>query len=202
MLKSDCLDVAVWISLKDRVNYDQNHDHIIKRSIPANVGIMLDKETSSLVVAVAGLALVSISSIPAFWDLIKRLRPSPRDKNTNNDINGNGRAIRNGGGEYSLLQEIYEDDDGQATRESLEGSSDRLYLIFISILSATGALLSLALGIVVTLEPSIRPSSTSPSSSWLIDQWLQLGIWVRNSSTFTIHLSLLIFFQDDSEPYC
>lgn len=140
---------------------------------------MLDSETTSFVVAVAALVLVSISSIPAFCDLIKRFRPSPRVKKARNDINGNDRTIRNGGGEYSLLQNLYEDDDGQATRESLEGFSDRFHLFFISILSATGFLLSLALGIVVTLGSSGRPSSSSPSSPWLIDQWLQLGIWVR-----------------------
>lgn len=161
---------------------------------PTTAETMLDSETASFVVAVAGIVLVSTSSIPAFCDLFHRLRSSSRGRKARDGPNGNSGTSRNGSGEYSLLQDLYEDCDGHATKESLQGFSDRIHLIFVSILSASGFLLSLVLGVVVTLDSSKRLSLSSPSSPWLIEQWLQFGIWVRSFS--------ILLAQYRTSPHC
>ncbi|KAK2766653.1 hypothetical protein FQN54_005965 [Arachnomyces sp. PD_36] len=140
---------------------------------------MLNPETISFIVTVAGVALVGTGSLPAFYDLITRLRlPSWKKQNASRSGNvGNG-AVSNGGGEYRLLGDLYRDDDGQATEESSNGFSDRVHRILVSILSATGLLLSIALGVIVTLSSTSRLSSSPPYSTLLLQQWLQLGIWV------------------------
>jgi hypothetical protein len=147
---------------------------------------MMDLETIAFVVAITGTVLVVFSSAPAVWDLIKRF--SSRRKRSEINIHDNartsnrsnrsrGRPDENGG--YQLVSELYRDEDGEATEESMNSFSDRVYHILIALLAATGFLLSLALGIIVTKVSSIK----SPvSTSWLIDQWLQFGIWVRISS--------------------
>lgn len=146
-----------------------------------NMLSMSDQETISLTVAVAGLVLVAVSSIPAVCDLTKRLRLPSRTKRASSSINGTGRIGSNGGGEYAILKELYQDDDGYATEESSKKFSDRFHRIFISILSTTGFLLSLALGIIATVVSPGLPSSSLPSCPWLIERWLQFGIWVCSS---------------------
>ena len=142
---------------------------------------MVNRETTSLIVAVAGAALVSFSSIPAICNVVKRLslwskrsRVSIHDNVNHNGSNQN-RSRSNESDDYQLLQGLYQDDDGQATEESMNDFSDRVHHIFIILLSATGFLFSLALGIIFTKASSVRLSS---SSLLLINQWLQFGIWV------------------------
>jgi hypothetical protein len=152
---------------------------------------MFDLETISFIVAIVGLALVGVSTTPALYNLTKRLGGFSTSKNADRNVTANGRAISNGAGEYSSLQGLYQDDDGQATEESSNSFSDRFLHFMISILSITGFLLSLALGIVVTIAPAER-SSSLPGSSLLIEQWLQLGIWVCSSpqDLFPIYLQV------------
>lgn len=70
---------------------------------------------------------------------------------------------------YEAICEVYEDQDGQASSESMERFSDRPQ-------RATSALLTL-IGTMVTLSRAVLTTSR-PGTTFMLEQWLQFAAWV------------------------
>jgi len=110
----------------------------------------MNLEASSFCAEVSGLGLVALASIPALRRLIQRLSLHKRS-------------------EYQALHERYEDNDGVATRVSVNAFADKIQRVVIACCSLTGFLVSLALALIATLKRD---------QALVITQWLQFAIWV------------------------
>lgn len=99
------------------------------------------------------LSLVALDSIPAIRSIAHRVARKSRDYE----------AIQ-------LAKDVYRDEDGEATEESLRAFSDKWQRIAIALLSVAGFLVTLALAVLATLKLAITNSTP------LI--WLQFGVWV------------------------
>ncbi|KAJ6125159.1 ABC transporter integral membrane type 1 [Penicillium samsonianum] len=99
------------------------------------------------------LSLVALDSIPAIRSIAHRVARKSRDYE----------AIQ-------LAKDVYRDEDGEATEESLRAFSDKWQRIAIALLSVAGFLVTLALAVLATLKLAITNSTP------LI--WLQFGVWI------------------------
>lgn len=99
------------------------------------------------------LSLVALDSIPAIQSIAHRISLKARDYE----------AIQ-------LAKDVYSDEDGEATEESLRAFSDKWQRAFIALFSVVGFLVTLALAVLATLKLTIANSTP------LI--WLQFGVWV------------------------
>lgn len=111
-------------------------------------------QTVSLVAGSLGLFLGLLLTTPALRSIAARFIL--------------GRRQRTG---YQHAQELYEDQDGVATQESVKAFSDKRQRIAIAGLSAVGFVVSLALATITT---------NSPWRTQLVEHWLQVGVWVCN----------------------
>jgi hypothetical protein len=104
----------------------------------------------SLATGSLAVVLVALVSVPAVETIARRLwaaKPS-----------------------NSQDKELYEDEDGVATEESVQAFSDKFPKLFIAILSIAGFVLSLALAILNTVEFQRK--------NLFIENWLQVADWV------------------------
>lgn len=99
------------------------------------------------------LSLVALDSIPAIQSIAHRISRKARDYEP-----------------IQLAKELYSDEDGEATEESLQAFSDKWQKVLIALLSVAGFLVTLALAVLATLKLTITNSTP------LI--WLQFGVWV------------------------
>jgi hypothetical protein len=97
-----------------------------------------------IVVAAAGLGVVGLCSIPTAIGLVSQL--VKREKK----------------------QEIYEDEDGKATAESVKAFSNGLSRFLMLLFAAGGTAISIVLGV-------ISPSHLDK----FLENWLNVGAWVR-----------------------
>jgi hypothetical protein len=97
------------------------------------------------------LSLVALDSIPAIQSIARIARKS-RDYEP-----------------IQLAKDVYCDEDGEATEESLQAFSDKWQRIAIALLSIVGFLATLALAVLATLNLAI-PNPTPI--------WLQFALWV------------------------
>ncbi|KAJ5824161.1 ABC transporter integral membrane type 1 [Penicillium robsamsonii] len=99
------------------------------------------------------LSLVALDSIPAIQSIANRIAGKARDYEP-----------------IQLAKDVYRDEDGEATKESLRAFSDKWQRIAIALFSIAGFLVTLALAILATLKLFITNSTP------LI--WLQFGVWI------------------------
>lgn len=100
------------------------------------------------------LSLVALSSIPAIKSISQRLRTARYEP-------------------IDIAKDVYRDEDGEATEESLRAFSDIWQRSAIAVFSMTGFLATLALAVLTTLESNV--------SKTLVLVWLQFAAWVRTS---------------------
>lgn len=98
------------------------------------------------------LSLVALNSIPAIRSIAHRISRA-RDYEP-----------------IQLAKEVYRDEDGEATDESLRAFSDKWQRIAIALFSVAGFSVTLALAVLATLKLTIT------NSTLLV--WLQFGVWV------------------------
>jgi hypothetical protein len=113
--------------------------------------VPISSQTAILLAGSIGLFLVALATIPAASSIASRLV----------------RWKQHTG--YQSLWELYQDEDGSATEESMKAFSDRIQRWSIACCAATGFLLSLALVVVGAVYPPHR---------LCVELWLQIGIWV------------------------
>lgn len=99
------------------------------------------------------LSLVALDSIPAIQSIAHRISRKARDYES-----------------IQLAKDVYSDEDGEATEESLRAFSDKWQRGFIALFSVAGFLVTLALAVLATLKLTITNSTP------LV--WLQFGGWV------------------------
>ncbi|CAI7663380.1 unnamed protein product [Penicillium glandicola] len=99
------------------------------------------------------LSLVALDSIPAIQSIVHRIARKARDYEPT-----------------QLAKEVYRDEDGEATEESLRAFSDKWQRIAIALFSIAGFLVTLALAVLATLKLTIINSTP------LI--WLQFAVWI------------------------
>lgn len=99
------------------------------------------------------LSLVALDSIPAIQSIAYRISRKARDYES-----------------IELAKDVYRDEDGEATEESLRAFSDKWQRIAITLFSIAGFLVTLALAVLATLKLTITNSTP------LV--WLQFGVWV------------------------
>ncbi|KGO69898.1 ABC transporter, integral membrane type 1 [Penicillium expansum] len=97
------------------------------------------------------LSLVALDSIPAIRSIAHRISRA-RDYEP-----------------IQLAKEVYRDEDGEATDESLRAFSDKWQRIAIALFSVAGFSVTLALAVLATLKLTIT------NSTLLV--WLQFGVW-------------------------
>ncbi|QSS52429.1 ATP-dependent bile acid permease [Histoplasma capsulatum var. duboisii H88] len=114
------------------------------------LAIMIEKQTTSLLIGTTGLIAVALCTISGLLALSARL------------------SIRNRVGQIAL-QDVYQDQDGAATEESTQKFSQKFHCVSLICLSITGLLVSLAQSIL---------SIISEDQSRMIEPWLQFSIWV------------------------
>jgi hypothetical protein len=73
-----------------------------------------------------------------------------------------------------LAKDVYRDEDGEATEESLRAFKDKWQRAAIAIFTTAGALVTLSLAVLSTLK-------ANENQTPLI--WLQFGVWVRTSAS-------------------
>jgi len=95
------------------------------------------------------LSLVAFDSIPAIKSILQRTRKARYEP-------------------IDLAQNIYHDEDGEATEESLRAFSDKWQRGAIALFSTAGLLVTLVLAVLTTL----KENNQTP----LI--WVQFGVWV------------------------
>lgn len=71
--------------------------------------------------------------------------------------------------EPALAKAVYRDEDGEASKDSLQAFSDKWQRVAIALFSASGFSVTLAQAVLSTLEVN---------TSYTTLNWLQLGIWV------------------------
>ncbi|KAJ5788264.1 hypothetical protein N7457_003254 [Penicillium paradoxum] len=98
------------------------------------------------------LSLAALDSIPAIQSIVNRITRA-RDYEP-----------------IELARDVYRDEDGEATEESLRAFSDKWQRIAIALFSLTGLLLTLALAVLSTLKTGV--TDATPLA------WLQFGVWV------------------------
>lgn len=101
------------------------------------------------------LSLVALSSIPAIKSISQRLRTARYEP-------------------IDVAKDVYRDEDGEATKESIRAFSDKWQRSAIALFSMTGFLATLALAVLTTLEANV--------SKTLVLVWLQFAAWVRTSN--------------------
>ncbi|EDN10434.1 hypothetical protein HCAG_06237 [Histoplasma mississippiense (nom. inval.)] len=111
---------------------------------------MIEKQTASLLIGTTGLIAVALCTISGLLALSARL------------------SIRNRVGQIAL-QDVYQDQDGAATKESTQKFSQKFHFVSLICLSITGLLVSLAQSIL---------SIISEDQFHMIEPWLQFSIWV------------------------
>ncbi|EKV04310.1 hypothetical protein PDIG_16670 [Penicillium digitatum PHI26] len=99
------------------------------------------------------LSLVALDSIPAIQSIAYRISRKARDYES-----------------IELAKDVYRDEDGEATEESLRAFSDKWQRIAITLFSIAGFLVTLALAVLATLKLTITNSTP------LV--WLQFGVWI------------------------
>lgn len=101
------------------------------------------------------LCLTVLSSTPAVLSLAQRLvkRPNPGQHD-----------------QRSSTSLLYRDEDGEATRESLQRFSNKWQRVIVAFLSASGFGTSLAYAIISTIHPA--------NDYYLVQGWTYFGIWV------------------------
>lgn len=108
------------------------------------------------------LSLVALDSIPAIRSIAHRIARKSRDYEP-----------------IQLAKDVYRDEDGEATEESLREFSDKWQRIAIALFSIAGFLVTLASAVLATLKLAITNSTP------LV--WLQFGVWVcRNPDNRSI----------------
>lgn len=108
-------------------------------------------QTASLLAGSCGLFLIALLTSPAVQATAARL-VSKRPESTSD-----------------ATRQLYQDEDGTATEESVKAFSDKVQRVSIAVLSAVGFLASLALAVFVTLQ---LPRSV------FVEHWLQFAGWV------------------------
>lgn len=111
---------------------------------------MLQSTTTTLATSIVGLVLVAIDTVPALWQISKRFSTNKKDH-------------------LKQPPDLYEDEDGVATKETMAAFTDKYQRISIVLLSILGFLVSLVLAILATVRLRL---------SLPIEQWLQFAIWV------------------------
>ncbi|KAF9247626.1 hypothetical protein DTO027I6_732 [Penicillium roqueforti] len=99
------------------------------------------------------LSLVALDSIPAIRSIAHRIARKSRDYEP-----------------IQLAKDVYRDEDGEATEESLREFSDKWQRIAIALFSIAGFLVTLASAVLATLKLAITNSTP------LV--WLQFGVWI------------------------
>lgn len=117
---------------------------------------MSTSKTVSLITGIVGLLIVALVTLPASWRIWQRL--SPRKQSY-----------------YEELPDLYEDEDGTATKEAAAAFSDKFHKVSVVVLSILGGLLALALAVFASL---------APGKSLSIEKWLQFASWVRRLSQY------------------
>jgi hypothetical protein len=113
---------------------------------------------TSTAISILALSLAALDSIPAIQSIATRI------------------ALKSHNYEPTLLaKEEYRDEDGEATKESLQAFSDTWQKITIAVFSAAGFLITLALAVLTTLKVDVR--------DLVLLEWLQFGVWVSDPET-------------------
>jgi hypothetical protein len=107
---------------------------------------------TTISVTAAALFVIVAFSAPAVWRLALRLLPI-QDRRS------------------QALPEIYEDEDGIATQESVAAYSYQLPRILVLLISVVCLANSLVCCVITT---------QSRDSGWRLEQWMQFGAWVRS----------------------
>jgi hypothetical protein len=106
----------------------------------------MSENTVLLATSAAGLGLVGLLSLPAVANTVIQLRAR------------------------ESKSEIYEDEDGKSTPESVKAYSAKLPKAFIIFFSVVGLGLSIAVAVVATL---------GETTGLFLENWLAVGTWVR-----------------------
>ena len=118
---------------------------------------MLDATTTSCTVSIACLTLIGLASIPHGSSIIQQCRTTKR--------------------KYEALTDQYEDEDGEATEQSLKNFSDLTQRLLLILGSAAAVPIAAATAILV-----ITRSETAGIIQLAAQQWLQFASWVCPSS--------------------
>jgi hypothetical protein len=102
-----------------------------------------------IVVTSIGLTVTAVSTIPSVVVLAQRCVPSKRKS-------------------YLPVADIYEDEDGTSTHDSVAAFSDRIPKTIIYISTTIGLFSSITLAILSSIS----------QDAFLVESWLQLGSWV------------------------
>ncbi|KAL1965879.1 hypothetical protein VTN77DRAFT_5012 [Rasamsonia byssochlamydoides] len=115
------------------------------------MAVVISPQTASLLTGSVGLFLIALLTTPAVSATASRL-VSKRQESPSSDA----------------TRELYQDEDGTATEESVKAFSDKIQRFSIAVLSVVGFLTSLALAIIVTLK---LPRNL------FVEHWLQFAGW-------------------------
>lgn len=107
---------------------------------------MLDYPSSSLAAAAASLLLTAILTTPALIGVLSHFRES------------------------KSKQEIYEDEDGAASEESMAAYTATYPKIFLSIFAVLGFATAISLAVLSTLDVTL--------DHMFLENWLTAGQWV------------------------
>lgn len=112
---------------------------------------VISPQTASVLTGSCGLFLIALLTSPAVRATAARL-VSKRPESASD-----------------ATRQLYQDEDGTATEESVKAFSDKIQRLSIAVLSAIGFLASLAQAVLVTLQ---LPRGL------FVEHWLQFAGWV------------------------
>ena len=119
---------------------------------------MFDATTTSFAISIACVTLVALSSIAHVSSLTRQ-----------------GRTAKH---KYEALVDRYEDEDGEATEQSVEDFSDRIQRFVLVLGSAAAVAVAAASAVLITTR-----SETAGAYQLIVQQWLQFASWVRFCSS-------------------
>ncbi|PYH42937.1 P-loop containing nucleoside triphosphate hydrolase protein [Aspergillus saccharolyticus JOP 1030-1] len=113
---------------------------------------MLSHNSSSLVLGAVAVLVTALTSIPAGGSIIARAKQRRSEQD-----------------ESAIDKNLYQDEDGEATDESVRSFSDKWQRVAVILFSTTGLLATLGLATLTTLQPATKNAVFS---------WLQFVLWV------------------------
>jgi hypothetical protein len=113
-------------------------------------------ETLFLTIKGAGLGLILLLTVPSARAIVVRSR------------------LRRSANEYRAIRDIYSDQDGSATEESVDAFSDKIQRWSIAALAVVGFLVSLTTTVTLFLA--------TDKSQHIVGHCLEFAVWVRGPS--------------------
>lgn len=127
-----------------------------------NADIPYTRAAISVAAAAAALFVIAACSAPAVWRLALRCLPIQNRRS-------------------QPIPKSYEDEDGIATQESVAAYSYQLPRVLVLLISLVCLANSLVCCVITT---------RSPGSGLRVEQWMQLGVWVRSVVSQSSRVSL------------